>query len=288
MTHHIAELFKRVGKDEEVIKWIQKFSSSNRTFAVLKIGGASIQKYSETICENLAILSRLDLITPLVYGYGDAFTEKLEKNGMGTTKCAKTELRITKKEDLPYLEEIVEEQGELIVNTLKEKGVLAQIIGGVFSAKRKDLEGINFDHHSGEVTGIHTQKVKECINNGIIPIIPPIGYSNEEELMNINADTAAKGLVLTLLPSKFILATNSGGVFDNKGQIIPKISIKEDYQRLIDEKILKGGMFVKTGAVIDTMRETPKDHNLDIIIVHPENILHELFTDSGVGTYITR
>lgn len=284
MIHNINNLLEKVGNDNEAVRWIRKFSSVSGIFAVIKIGGDSFA-YSDSICEDLGILSKLDLITPVVYGWGNALTKKLEQNGISTIKHEKTGLRVTKKEDLPYLEEIANEQGSILVEGLKKRNISSEIVYGVFSAVIKEFDDVTIEHYTGEFVGVSVPKIMNYLNKGVIPIIPPLGYTIEGQLLNINADSAAKGLVLSLNPKRYIMATNSGGVLDNKNKIISELSIEKDYQKLIQEEIISGGMKIKVDEAKDTIE---KSRNLEIQIAHPNNILAELFTDKGKGTYITK
>jgi bifunctional N-acetylglutamate synthase/kinase len=287
MIKHIAYLFDKVNNDVEVAKWIRTFGSYGGTFGVIKISGASLYRYLDNLCEDLAVLSKLDLNSPVVYGWGDAFSQKLDENGIQSEKHPISGVRITKKEDLPFLEEIVEEQGSLIVDKLKSKGVSSKIVYNVFTARTKKLEGV-IDHYTGEVIDVNTQPIIETINSGRLPIIPPLGYNNEGQLLNINADTASKGLVSKLQPRRYILITNTGGILDSQGNLITEICLTKDYQKLIEQGVVSGGMKVKIDEIKETIVEAPQNYILEVQIAHPKNLLEELFTDVGKGTYIRR
>ncbi|OGJ15838.1 hypothetical protein A3K73_01570 [Candidatus Pacearchaeota archaeon RBG_13_36_9] len=88
-------------------------------------------------------------------------------------------------------------------------------------------------------------------------------------------------------PLKYCLITNTGGVLDNNGEIIPRIRLKKDLPGLIESRAISGGMEKKLREVESTLKKLSKDglkHSVQI--VHPENIILELFTDYGRGTYI--
>jgi acetylglutamate kinase len=285
MSKHVSCLYKRIGK-KEVDKWIDIFRSYERPFSVLKIGGESLQCYLDDICNDLAILSELELSVPLVYGWNTAFTKKLKENGITTEKDPETGDRITKKEDLPYLKEIAEEQGMLIADKLKSRGVKSKILYGVFSAERKELNGVR-NHYTGNCVGVSTDEVIWCIDQGIIPLLPPLGYTYDGQLMNINGDMASTGLVLDIRPKKLIFATNTGGILEN-GKIIAEISLERDYDRLIEDGIITKGMIPKLDASKAAIEGTPPEDELIVQIANPKDIPEELFTDVGKGTYIRR
>ena len=108
--------------------------------------------------------------------------------------------------------------------------------------------------------------------------------------MNINGDTAAKGVVLAYLPQKYIILNNHGGVKKDpeKEELISRISLSRDYDDLARQEIFNGGMKLKVDEAKAIFDSLPPEHALSVQIAHPENILIELFTDAGKGTYITR
>jgi len=290
MIHNIAQLFEKVGNDEEVVKWIKHFDSCNGNFGVLKVGGDSLKDYTPAICEDLAILAKLDLCVPVVYGWGTALTDLLKKHNISSEKHTATNVRITKKEDLPYLDEIARRQGLMIVDGLESHGIHAEIVYGIFSAERKYLPDVEFEHFTGDLTSVDTQKIQDCISRHIIPLLPPLGYASDGQLMNINGDTAAKGVVLAYLPQKYIILNNHGGVKKDpeKEELISRISLSRDYDDLARQEIFNGGMKLKVDEAKAIFDSLPPEHALSVQIAHPENILIELFTDAGKGTYITR
>ncbi|MFT4344179.1 MAG: hypothetical protein ACMXYE_05550 [Candidatus Woesearchaeota archaeon] len=282
MVKHIQYLFDHVGSDEEVVRWIRTFGSYDNVFAVLKVSGASLEKYADKLATDIAILSRLDLPIPVVYGWGDAFSRKLADNGIHSEKHAETGVRITKLEDLPFLEEIAHEHGAELAHRLNDKGTHAGILHRVFSAYKKDLSGVD-EHYTGDVTVVDLGDLELFLDNGVVPLIPPVGYTSAGQLMNINGDTASRSLVHALNPRRYIMITNTGGILDRDGNIIPSISIQNDYERLVADGVVSGGMKVKLDEVSNSIMDRPE---LCVQIAHPENLLKELFTDKGMGTFI--
>lgn len=288
MINRVARLLDKVQNDIEVAKWIRVFARSERNFAVIKISGASLIKYPNEICEDLAILSKLDLNVPVVYGWGNALTQKLELAGQKTVMHS-SGVRVTRESDLPFLEEVADEHGMMIVEGLNELGIPAQIARDIFIAEMKQLDGIDYQHFTGEITSINIEKLTEYLRKGITPVIPPIGSSPDGAIFNINADTAAKAIVLKLLPQKYILLTNTHGVLDNSGKLISQISISSDYRRLVDEGIINEGMKLKIDEakeIIEGVENLVED--IAVQIANPENILGELFTDGGKGTFVKK
>src|SRR3989344_8047704 len=284
MIHYIARLFDKVGKDEEVVDCIRAFASSKEQFAIVKVGGASLQSNPEEICDDLATLFHLDLLVPVIYGWGDALTARLKEHGIQSERHA-SGVRVTREGDICHLKEIANEQANILVNGLAARGIPAQGVDAVFAAEKKYLEGVIGDHFTGELVDVHLQPIQACIAKKTMPIIPPLGYSPEGILFNINADTAAQGLVTQMRPQKYIILTNTGGVLDREKKIIPRISLSNDYEELIKGHVVTEGMRLKIEEAKAAIQEIP---TLAVQIASPQNILIELFTNEGKGTYITK
>lgn len=284
MINSINYLFKKVGDPKQVAKWVDKFSKCDLDFAVVKLGGATIDNYENDIIQDLAVLSKLDLYVPVVYGWGNAFTKKLSDNNIKSEFHFSGD-RITKKEDLPYLEEVAYEQGSKIVSGLKERGVLSEIVYGVFGSEKKNLEGVN-EHYTGNITAVNTDKIISYLKKGILPLIPPLGYDSKGQVLNNNADIAGKIVVCAYKPKKYISVMAVGGILDENKKIISNISLHKDYARLMENGV-SGGAKVKLREIKEIFDIVQKD-DFSAQITHPKNLLIELFTDKGFGTYIGR
>ena len=128
----------------------------------------------------------------------------------------------------------------------------------------------------------------DYLKRGITPVIPPIGNS-KDCIFNINADTAAKAIVLKLLPQKYILLTNTRGVLDNNNKLISQISISEDYQKLVEEGTINEGMKLKIDEAKEIIEGVAHlEEDIAVQIANPVNILGELFTDGGKGTFVKK
>ncbi|HEC30991.1 MAG TPA: acetylglutamate kinase, partial [Deltaproteobacteria bacterium] len=119
-----------------------------------------------------------------------------------------------------------------------------------------------------------------------IPVVAPVGVGDKGETYNINADLVAGKLAGALKATKLILMTDVPGVLDGDGNLISSLDIAEASE-LIHEEILRGGMIPKVQCAIDAVQAgVGKAHIIDGRIEHA--VLLEMFTDTGIGTEITR
>ena len=101
--------------------------------------------------------------------------------------------------------------------------------------------------------------------------------------LNVSSDLIAKELVDALEPKKFIMITEESGILDENGKIISHIDLKNDLEKLIETQIITGRMLEK----IKTIKQLLQKHPTTVVeICSAENLLKELFTVRGSGTFI--
>ena len=133
---------------------------------------------------------------------------------------------------------------------------------------------------------IDDEKLNSIINSKKVPVIAPMGLGDNNQVYNINADTAAGTIAIKIKAERLLLMTDVPGVKDKKGSYISKLTILEA-QKLIDNQTITGGMIPK----IQTCISAVKNGVGGVVIIdgtRPHAVLHELFTDEGAGTLITK
>jgi acetylglutamate kinase len=124
---------------------------------------------------------------------------------------------------------------------------------------------------------------------GYIPVISPIAVDSDGNNLNVNADTAAGAVAIALRAKKFLSITDVEGVRmnpDDPASVISEFPAS-DFQRLVQEGVIKGGMIPKVEACVRVVQGgVDKAHIIDGRKHHA--ILLELLTHEGVGTMISR
>ena len=70
--------------------------------------------------------------------------------------------------------------------------------------------------------------VNEVLESDSIPVIAPMGFQSSE-MLNINADIATVELVKAINPYKAIFLSETGGIFNKAGQLIPNSNLAHDF-----------------------------------------------------------
>ena len=133
---------------------------------------------------------------------------------------------------------------------------------------------------------INVNLIESALYNNQIPIIAPLGLGKNNQTFNINGDTAASAIAKKLKSRRLILMTNVEGVYDDQKKLISEIK-PFDLENLIKWKVVQGGMIPKIENCVDAVQNGVRG----VVILDgrkPHSILHEIFSDKGVGTLIRK
>ena len=275
----ILKLLSSMSSEKEIRKYLDRFSSDDYRFAVIKVGGAVIQSDLENLVSSLAFLNEVGLRPIIVHGGGPKLSEELNKRKIEFSFL--NGQRVTTKEVLDVAYEIFSGENKKIVSALNDQHVNAiPVIGDIFSCniENKDLGYV------GQIKETDSNKIKDIISSGGIPVIAPIGYTEEHQLVNINGDKATLALAKEIVPDKVIFLSEIGGIFDGNDQLISNINIKDDYNKLMDQDWLHSGMKLKLEQIKLLLDSLPS--NSSVSITKPLHLNRELFTDAGYGTLV--
>ena len=140
--------------------------------------------------------------------------------------------------------------------------------------------------HVGDVAHIDRAVIDLLVGSEYIPVIAPIGIGEDGASYNINADVVAGRLAEAVDAEKLILLTNTPGLLDAEGKVLPGLTAKK-VNDLIDDGTIHGGMLPKITHALEAVRHGVRSaHIIDGRVEHA--VLLEIFTDTGIGTLITR
>jgi len=136
----------------------------------------------------------------------------------------------------------------------------------------------------GDIIGIDPSVVKALQDDAFIPVISPIGFGDNNESYNINADLVASKLATVLKAEKLVLLTNTPGVLDKSGQLLTNLSARE-IDELFADGTISGGMLPKISGALDAAKSGVNAvHIIDGRVPHA--MLLEILTDQAYGTMI--
>ena len=140
--------------------------------------------------------------------------------------------------------------------------------------------------HVGDVAHIDRAVIDLLVGSEYIPVIAPIGIGEDGASYNINADVVAGRRAEAVDAEKLILLTNTPGLLDAQGQVLTGLTAKK-VADLIDDGTIHGGMLPKITHALEAVEHGVRSaHIIDGRVEHA--VLLEIFTDTGIGTLITR
>ena len=275
----IIKLLTAIGSEKEINKYIQKFSSAEERFAVIKVGGKVIENDIENLISSLVFLNQVGLRPVIIHGAGPQLTRELEQQGVKFSFV--NGQRVTSKEIRDVALKVFKQTNDLIVNKLKAQGTNAvTLTEEVFECRAFDKSlGL-----VGEITKVNSNLVKDVLSKESVPVISPLGSNSDGDILNINADVATINLVKAIKPYKVVFLSEIGGIFNQSNQLIKAINLDLEYQELMEKGWLHSGMKLKLQQIKTLLDFLPKTSSVSI--TKPINLPKELFTDSGSGTLI--
>jgi acetylglutamate kinase len=162
---------------------------------------------------------------------------------------------------------------------------LAKNNNNLIRVKKLTSEKIDYGY-VGEIIDIDSNYLYDLMNSNYIPVIAPLGFDENNDIYNINADSAASAIASNLAAEKLIFLTDQTGVLDQKGNLISSLNFNE-IENLISSNVITGGMLPKIKACLNSLKNNVKmAHIVDGRIQH--SVLLEIFTNEGIGTLVKK
>jgi acetylglutamate kinase len=292
-----AEWLKKADLLTETLPFMKRYANK---VIVVKFGGNAMGKkeYVSSFAEDIVLLQQVGMLPIVVHGGGPQIGEMLSKLKIKTEFI--DGLRVTDSETIDVVEMVLSGvTNKSIVTAISNAGAKAVGISGkdgnLITAKRLMKIDENSDSNVeraidlgfvGVPKKIDTQVIKALINEKMIPVIAPVGMGEDGLTYNINADTATGAISAAMKASRMIMLTDVSGVIDEKGKLIPELTINEALD-LIKNKVVVGGMIPKLRTCIDAV-EGGAEASVIMDGRMPHSLLLELFTEHGVGTIIRK
>jgi len=277
----VNQVLSQLGASREARYYLKQYSKdAELQFAVIKVGGAVLEEQLDVLAAALAFLRNLGLMPIILHGAGPQLDIALQKASIETVK--KHGLRVTTPEVMEVARPVIYRANRQLVSALDAQGVRAQgIQHGVFVCDYLDREELGL---VGDIRRVDLEAIRDVAHRGILPVVACLGESATGQVMNINADIAARELVWEVKPHKIIFLTGTGGLLDESGRIISAISLRTDYQYLVEQDWVHSGMQLKLEQISQLLTGLPETASVSITSV--ENLARELFTHRGAGTLI--
>ena len=269
----------------EALSYIKRF---NGKIVVVKYGGAAMieEHLKQNFAQDIVLLQSLGMLPVIVHGGGPEVSKAMEQLGQEVSFI--DGLRVTSSENLKVTEMVLSGtiNKEIIahINTFGGKAVgVSGKDGNLIEADKISHEGGIDLGFVGKIKKVNPELLMVLLKQGFLPVVSPIGLSKDGVTYNINADTTASRIAVSLGAYKIIFMTDVDGVLED-GNLCVQLSSSE-LENMIEKKVITGGMSPKVDSCLYCVKNGVESAQI-INGTEPHSVIAELFTDQGIGTKI--
>ena len=268
---------------DEVKNYLEKY---NDEFIVIKCGGSVLVNNNLFInfINDISILKKLGFIPIIIHGGGKRISMKLNEEGIKSNFI--DGLRITDEKSIRIVEEVLNIFNKEITDALKNNNCDSQ---GITNKQNNILKVEQENEKLGYVGNpkeINQSIIEQIVKEKKVPVIAPLGLDKNNQVFNINADTAAGAIAKKLNARRLIIISDIEGVLDNDKKLISEINT-DKINKLIKDETIFGGMIPKIKNCLDVASNGVKG----VVIIDGRknhSILFELLSEKGSGTLIRK
>jgi acetylglutamate kinase len=276
----------------QALPYIRKFHGKT---LVIKYGGNAMTDpaLQKAFAEDVVLLKLVGMNPVVVHGGGpqiEGLLQRLGKKGEFIEG-----MRVTDAETMEVVEWVL--GGEVqqdIVGLINQAGGKAVGLTGRDGAMIRARKLVVHDSHDpnkeydvgqvGDIVSIDPSVVKALQDDAFIPVVSPIGFGENNESYNINADVVAAKLATVLQAEKLLMLTNIRGVLNKTGELLTELTPRE-IDELCADGTISGGMIPKIAGALDAAKSGVNAvHIIDGRVPHA--MLLEVLTEQAFGTMI--
>ncbi len=273
------------------LPYIQEFRGKT---VVVKYGGNAMVDPTLTtaVIQDVVLMALVGMQPVVVHGGGPQIDEAMKTSGLTPTFVQG--LRVTDAATMRIVERVlVGEINQGIVALIGRMGGMAIGLsgkdGGLMTARKapptRGADGQPLDLGLvGEVAAVDPRPIRTLQEAGYIPVVAPTASDEQGATYNINADVVAGEIAAALAAEKLVLLTDTDGILDGDGRLLPTLTLC-DVERLKADGTITKGMLPKVGACLTALRaRVRKTHIINGTRQHA--LIEELLTPDGIGTEI--
>ena len=263
-----------------ILQYIPQFRE--KTF-ILAIDGAIVTDENfVTLLLDVALLWSLNIRVVLVHGAAAQIKALAEERGVkasdldgtGVTDAVTLDLALAAANRLTH--EILEGLSANDLRAATTNVIIAHPVG--------ILQGVD-QLFTGKVERVDAELLQSLLSQGVVPVIPPLGFDGDGKTYRVNSDGVAVAVAEQLKAIKLIYVTSQDGLM-HRGQLIRQMLVA-DLAKLLqqDSAGFPAEMLSKAQhAVAACNAGVPRVHVINGTL--DEGLLGEVFSNHGLGTLI--
>ncbi|MFZ0435423.1 MAG: amino-acid N-acetyltransferase [Chthoniobacterales bacterium] len=265
----------------EILQYVPRFRE--RIFVIAVDGAVAASPNFPNILLDIAVLRSLSIRVVLVHGASHQIVELARKRGMKITNSDGTGIT-----DEPTLELSIDAAIRLtngIMEGLSAVDLRAAYANAIIAHPAGILGGTD-QLFTGRVERVDNHALELLLKEGIIPVIPPLGFDGEGRTYRVNSDGIALEVAEALHAAKVIFL-GADDVVGGASPLPRQLSIDESEELIKKLRASNGpsGLISKIECASRACRGgVPRAHLLDGRI--NEALLTEIFSHEGSGTMV--
>jgi amino-acid N-acetyltransferase len=263
-----------------ILQYVPRFRE--KIFVVAIDGDVIASENFPNILLDLAVLRSLNIKIILIHGAGMQIEKLAAERGVtlsntdGTGVTDEAALKISIEAATQIINEIMQGLTSVDLRAAYANSIIAHPAG--------ILGGIDY-LYTGRVEKVDTKSLHLFLNEGIIPIIPPIGFDGEGKTFRVNSDNIALEVAEAMHAMKIIFLFSLDGL-SLGGEIVRQLSIAETEDILKKKKVADNPKLTSKleHAARACRQGVPRVHLLNGNV--NEALLTEVFSPDGIGTMV--
>jgi amino-acid N-acetyltransferase len=263
-----------------ILQYVPQFRE--KTFIIALDGGIVRDENFANILLDLALLRSLNIRVVIVHGAAEQIKALAEKQGVRASDLDGT--GVTDAATLQIAMEAANHITHEFLEGLSANDLRAACTNAVVAHPLGIIHGVD-QLFTGKVERFDIELLQTLLNQGIVPVVPPLGFDGEGKTYRINSDSMAVGLAEALKAVKLIYITSQDGLRYN-GELIRQM-LDADLQRLVQTapggfapEMVSKARYAAAACAAGVHRVHIVDGRED------EGLLAEVFSNEGIGTLI--
>jgi amino-acid N-acetyltransferase len=263
-----------------ILQYIPQFRE--KTFILAVDGGIVAEENFANILLDVAVLRSLNIRVVLVHGAAEQIKTLAEKQGVQAS-----DLDGTGATDAATLQLAIEAANRLtheILQGLSANDLRAACTNAIVAHPLGIIHGVD-QLFTGKVERVDTELLQTMLNEGIVPVVPPLGFDGDGKTYRTNSDSIAVAAAAALKATKLIFITTQDGLRYNDQLIRQMLDV--DLQRLVQSAANGFAPEMVSKARHAAAACAAGVHRVHIVNGREdEGLLAEVFSNEGIGTLI--
>jgi acetylglutamate kinase len=270
----------------EALPYIREFAGST---VVIKYGGHAMEDpaLADLFAQDVVLMRLVGINPVVVHGGGPQITDLMRR--LGKEPEFVDGLRVTDAETVDIVRmALVGKVNREVVAAVNRHGSLAVGLSGedagLITVEQRDPR-LGF---VGDVSKIEPSILERLLREELIPVVATVGVDETGQAYNVNADTVAGAIAISLGAEKLVYLTDVAGIYADFGDDTSLVAQTDTQglEQLLGAGKVGEGMVPKVRSCIDALRGgVHRAHVLDGRIPHA--LLLEFFTREGIGTMVS-